>query len=444
MSRRPGTMRAVLSILASAGLTGAGVFTPASAQAVDPEPATCPASLPEGTNCSSGRSIDGAWYWVAYPRDWNGTLIVHAHGGPRTGEPRRNDPVEDLDRFSMMVGEGYAWAGSTYRRGGYGVRMAARDTDDLRQIVWDHFGKPLRTILHGQSWGGNVAAKAAELYAVAADGSRNYDGVILTSGLLAGGTRGYTFRADLRAVYQFFCHNHPRPDETQYPVWQGLPEGASMPRADLSARVEECTGLSLSPEARTPAQAMALRNILSVTGVTADTLVAHLAWATNLFQDIVWKRLGGANPFSNAGTTYVGADDDVGLNQGVERFEADPAAVAALAYDADLTGNIVLPTLTLHARYDPTVSVSHEATYAQTVATAGRSDLLGQVFTTEALHSRLSAPQYLAILAAMMNWLDTGQRPSASDVAALCVTFLERSAEPCLIDASFRPRLDTR
>ncbi|WP_269514530.1 alpha/beta hydrolase family protein [Brevundimonas subvibrioides] len=435
-------MRVVLSILAAAGLTGAGVFTPASAQAVDPEPATCPSSLPEGTSCSSGRSSDGAWYWVAYPRDWNGTLIVHAHGGPRTGEPQRDDPVEDLDRFSMMVRAGYAWAGSTYRRGGYGVRMAARDTDDLRQIVWDHFGKPRRTILHGQSWGGNVAAKAAELYAVAADGSRNYDGVILTSGLLAGGTRGYTFRADLRAVYQFYCHNHPRPDETQYPVWQGLPEGASMSRADLSARVEACTGLSLAPEARTPAQATALRNILSVTGVTADNLVAHLAWATNLFQDLVWNRLGGANPFSNAGTTYVGADDDVALNQGVDRFEADPAAVAALAYDADLTGNIVLPTLTLHARHDPTVSVSHEAIYARTVAMAGRSDLLSQVFTTEALHSRLSAPQYAAILAAMTHWLDTGEKPSASNVLALCEMFVERHAEPCLIDPGFSPRLE--
>lgn len=441
MSRRPGTMPAILSILALTGLMGAGVSTSASAQAIAAEPATCPASLPEGTVCSSGRTIDGAWYWVAYPRDWNGTLIVHAHGGPRTGEPQRDDPVEDLDRFSMMVSQGYAWAGSTYRRGGYGVRMAARDTDDLRQIVWDRFGRPKRTILHGQSWGGNVAAKAAELYAVAADGSRNYDGVILTSGLLAGGTRGYAFRADLRAVYQFYCHNHPRPTETQYPLWQGLPQGASMPRADVAARVEECTGLSLAPEARTPAQANALRNILSVTGVTADTLVAHLAWATNLFQDMVWERLDSRNPFSNVGTTYRGSDDDVALNQGIERFEADPDAVAALAYDADLTGNIVLPTLTLHARYDPTVSVSHEAIYARTVAGAGRSRLLSQVFTTEALHSRLSAPQYAALLSAMTQWLDTGERPTATQVAVLCGRFATQLAEPCLIDPDFQPRL---
>ena len=236
-----GTMRSVFSTPllvtgAVAGLIwiGAGVL-PASAQAIAPEPADCPASLPEGTTCSSGRSADGAWFWTARPRDWNGTLILHAHGGPRTAEPQRDDPVEDLERFSVMVSEGYAWAGSTYRRGGYGVRMAARDTDDLRRIVWDAFGKPKRTLLHGQSWGGNVAAKASELYAGSAEAGWNYDGVLITNGVVSGGTRAYGFRADLRAVYQYYCANHPAPDEPAYPLWQGLPLDSRMTRAESSA-----------------------------------------------------------------------------------------------------------------------------------------------------------------------------------------------------------------
>ena len=438
--RQPGKMR-TLSTLAIAVLiwTGAGMDAPAVAQAIAPELETCPASLPSETTCHSGRSADGAWYWVARPADWNGTLVVHAHGGPRTVEPQRADSVRDLERFSMMVREGYAWAGSTYRRQGFGVRMAAKDTDDLRKIVWDTFGRPRRTFLHGQSWGGNVAAKAAELYAVATDGTTNYDGVILTSGMLAGGTRAYGFRADLRAVYQFYCRNHPRPDEPSYPVWQGLPEGAVLPRAALAERIEACTGLSLAPEARSPAQAAALRNIVSVTGVAADELLDHMDWSTTVFQDLVWERLNGRNPFTNIGRTYRGSDDDVALNEGVERFEADPAAVATLAWDSDLTGQIVIPTLTLHARYDPTAFVEHEALYAATVANAGRSDLLSQVFTTEALHARLSAPQYAAILAALSQWLDTGQRPDAPAVAALCENFAERYGEPCLIDPAFRP-----
>jgi hypothetical protein len=419
-----------------AGLAAAG---PAAAQTAAPRVETCPASLPAGTRCWSGRAASGAWYWYARPRAWNGTLVVHAHGGPRLGDPERADPEEDLDRFSMMVAEGYAWAGSTYRRGGYGVRMAAEDTDQLRQIVWDRWGRPERTLMHGQSWGGNVAAKAAELYAVATDGTRNYDGVLLTSGILGGGTRAYGFRADLRAVYQFYCRNHPGPDEVLYPVWQGLPRGQSMPRSEIAARVEACTGLGLPAAARSPEQADRLRNIVSVTGIQADQLVAHLAWATNLFQDLVWNRLDGRNPFDNSGRTYRGSDNDAGLNEGVERFRADPAAVAALAYDSDLTGEIVLPTVTLHARYDPTVFVEHSALYADTVAQAGRSDLLVQAFTTETLHSRLSAPQYVALLEGLSQWLDAGQRPDADSLLRACIVASARLNEPCLIDPAFRP-----
>ena len=124
--------------------------------AADPAPATatCPDFLPAETRCWTGRAAKGGFYWIAVPKGWNGALIVHAHGGPRTGAPEANDPLEDLERFSMTVQEGFAWAGSTYRRGGYGVRMAAEDTEDLRQIFWDAFGRPRRTLLHGQSWGG--------------------------------------------------------------------------------------------------------------------------------------------------------------------------------------------------------------------------------------------------------------------------------------------------
>lgn len=425
-------------LVAAAGLA---VAAPAWSQAGTVRSEACPASLPDGTRCWSGRAESGAWWWYARPADWNGRLIVHAHGGPRTGDPERGDPQEDLDRFGVMVAEGYAWAGSTYRRGGYGVRMAAEDTDQLRQIVWDRWGRPERTLLHGQSWGGNVAAKAAELYAVATDGTRNWDGVLLTSGILGGGTRAYGFRADLRAVYQFYCRNHPQPDEAQYPVWQGLPQGASMPRAELAERVAECTGIGRPADERTPEQAGRLRNILSVTGVEEDQLVAHLAWATTLFQDLVWNRLEGRNPFDNTGHTYRGSDDDKALNEAVERFSADPQALAALAYDADLSGQIVLPTVTIHARYDPTVFVEHSAMYARTVAEAGRSDLLVQTFTTETEHSRLSPPQYLALLGALEAWIDSGDKPTPGRIAARCEEYVLRYGGACAFDDGFYPSL---
>src|SRR5690606_32071957 len=154
------------------------VAAPAPAQAAsdgERQPIACPAPLIQGVRCLSGRDDNGAWYVIAMPEEWNRRLIVHAHGGPRTGVPQAEDPLEDLERFAVMVRQGYAWIGSTYRRGGYGVRMAAEDVDNSRKVFWDAYGRPERTLLHGQSWGGNVAAKASELYALDIEGRPNYD-----------------------------------------------------------------------------------------------------------------------------------------------------------------------------------------------------------------------------------------------------------------------------
>ncbi|WP_295205209.1 hypothetical protein [uncultured Brevundimonas sp.] len=418
----------------------------AVAAAVDPAPAPadCPDFVPQQTRCWSGRAVKGGYYWIAVPQDWNGVLIVHAHGGPRTSAPEPNDPLEDMERFSMTVKEGFAWAGSSYRRGGYGVRMAAEDTDDLRQIFWNAFGKPRRTLVHGQSWGGNVAAKTAELYARDAEGQVMWDGVVLTNGVIGGGTRTYRFRADLRAVYQFYCNNHPLPNEPQYPLWQGLPLDSDLNRAQLAERVKTCTGVGLPLAERSAEQKRNLADILAVTGVNEEQLVSHLAWATFLFRDMVLRRLDGLNPFDNSHTVYQGSHDDEALNAGVQRFAADPMGVARLAYDADLSGLIVAPTLTIHAKNDATAFVSNDALYRETVAAAGRSDLLVQTFTDESEHSRLSPPEYVGLFQAMMRWLDEGVKPTPADVATLCQVAAPRYEDGCHFDTTFKPSTDSR
>lgn len=393
---------------------------PAAGLLVDPRPIGCPRSVGADVECMSGRDANGAWYVIARPADWNGRLVVHAHGGPRTGTPEAEDPLEDLDRFSVMVRRSYAWAGSTYRRGGYGVRMAAEDTNALRQLFWDRFGRPERTILHGQSWGGNVAAKTAEIHATAADGSPAWDGVLLTNGVLMGGTQAYQFRADLRAVYQFYCRNHPASEDGAYPVWRGLADNSRLTRSELRRRVEACTGLGMSQRRRTADQTARMRDILAVTGIQEDELVAHLNWATFLFRDLT-DRVGG-NPFDNSTRVYAGSRDDAALNAGVPRFRADPRALARLAYDADLSGEISVPTVTLHALHDPTVFFSAEAAYRQTVERAGRSQWLVQAATDESNHSRLEDAGYVTALNALEAWMSSGERPDPEGFQAACLT----------------------
>jgi pimeloyl-ACP methyl ester carboxylesterase len=409
------------------------------------EARTCPESVPAETRCFSGQDANGAYYWIAIPKAWNGSLVVHTHGGPRLKAPKPDDALEDLDRFSVTVKEGFAWAGSNYRRAGYGVRSAAEDSDNLRQIFWSQFGRPKHTLLHGQSWGGNVAAKTAELYGRDASGKAVYDGVILTSAVLGGGTRSYDFRADLRVVYQYYCHNHPAAGEPDYPLWQGQPVGSALTNKQLDQRLNACTGVDLPAAQRTPGQQRNLTNILAVTRVPERTLGSHLGWATFTFADMVNKRLAGHNPFSNVGVRYQGSDDDEALNRGVARFAADPEGVRQLAFDSDLSGKLTVPTLTMHAIDDPTAFVELEQVFHDTVAEAGASDLLVQSFTDEHEHSKLATPEYAALLRAMTAWIEKGDKPSPATLAAGCVAAVGVYGEACHFDVGFTPKsLDTR
>lgn len=419
-----------------------------TAHAAAPAPAACPKPVPDTARCFTGADGSGAFYWIAIPRDWNQVLVMHAHGGPETEAPNAERSRKDLERWAVTVKAGYAWAGSTYRRGGFGVTMAAEDTERLRQLFVRHFGAPRRTLLHGQSYGGAVASKAAELYASTEGRPGPYDGVLLTSGVLGGGNNAYDFRLDLRVVYQYVCRNHPRPDETQYPLWMGLPPHASLTRAELAERVKACTGVGLPAAQRTPAQAEHLRTILSVVKIPERSLVGHLNWATWLFEDLV-RRVGQRNPFGNVGVAYHGSADDAALNAGVLRYAANPQAQGALAADSRPTGRTTLPTLTLHAIHDPTAFVELESAYREIRESAGTAGSLVQTFSNESEHSYLSDPQYPALFAALLDWVDKGEKPTPETVARRCAGFEagfgEGGKQRCRFDTAYRsPPLESR
>lgn len=388
-----------------------------------PRSAPCPKEVPAGTRCFTGADGAGAFYWIAIPQQWQreqGVLVMHAHGGPETGPPDLKRSEEDLKRWAITVKAGHAWAGSTYRRGGYGVTMAAEDTERLRQIFVQHFGQPRRTLLHGQSYGGGVAAKAAELYAGAPGHPSPYDGVMLTSGVLGGGNSAYEFRLDLRVVYQAVCNNHPRPDEPQYPLWQGLPRDSKLTREQLAARVKECTGLGLPREQRTAEQNARMATILGAVKIPERSLQGHLNWATWLFQDLVQARLGNRNPFGNTGVFYPGQANGQPLDAQVLRYAADPQAQGALASDSRTTGRTRLPTLTLHAIDDPTAFVELEGVYRAQREAAGTADQLVQNFSSEREHSYLSDTEYVALFDQLLGWIDQGAKPTPQSVARRC------------------------
>jgi len=438
--RRGRTVAVIVAIVAALATPALLAQTAAASRAASP----CPQGVAAGSRCVTGRDSEGAYYWLVVPPAWNGTLVVHAHGGPELGTPKAGRAAEDLQRWSIWSRAGFAYAGSGYRQGGVAVTSAAEDTERVRHLFVAEFGAPRRTVLHGQSWGAGVAAKAAELYGDGAGngGKRPYDGVLLTSGVLGGGTASYDFRLDLRVVYEAVCANHPLPDEAQYPLWQGLPLDAKLTRAQLAAQVDECTGVRARPEARSAAQQRNLETITRVVRIPERTLISHLDWATWDFQDIAFVRLGGRNAFGNVGVRYRGSPDDEALNAKVARYAADPAAQAAFAADAGLQGRIVVPVLTLHAIDDPTAFVELESTFRDTMARGGSAERLVQVYGDDHSHSYLADAEYVAAIRSLLDWVEQGVRPTAQGIAARCAA-LEPVFEPtqgCRFKPEFVPQ----
>jgi hypothetical protein len=133
------------------------------------------------------------------------------------------------------------------------------------------------------------------------------------------------------------------------------------------------------------------------------------------------------------------------LNQGVERFTAGQAAVDALAFDADLSGKLVVPTLTLHAEDDPTAFVELENTYRNVVVRAGSQNFLVQSFTDEHEHLKEATPEYAALLRAMVVWIEMGKKPTVQLLAAECEAAQKTYGEACHFDPGFYPKpLTTR
>ncbi|MEN9844707.1 MAG: hypothetical protein RLZZ612_2536 [Pseudomonadota bacterium] len=389
-----------------------------------PTAAACPKEVPQGTQCWRGQDSAGAHYLMAMPAKWSGVLVVHAHGGPALGEPKAARADEDLNRWAITVAQGHAWAGSVFRQGGFAVTTAAEDTERVRQIFVQHVAQPRRTLLHGQSWGAMVATRTAELY------PKSWDGVLLTSGVVAGPTT-YDFRLDLRVLYQHLCQNHPLPTETAYPLWMGLPAEAQLSSADLAQRVESCLGLKKPPKQRTPDEARKINTLVDVLRMPENSILSHLNWGTFTLRDVVSKH-GGRSPFGNEKVRYVGSGDDAALNAAVLRYTADPQAVASFEADTDHRGRFAVPVLTTHGIDDATVFVEGHDTLRRRMEASGNGGRLVQTFVKSREHSYLGDATYPPLFEALLNWVEKGDKPTPLGIAERCVALQAREyAQNC-------------
>ncbi|MFE9976431.1 hypothetical protein ACFYRD_38435 [Streptomyces hirsutus] len=105
--RRASARRAaVLAMVLAATLAGTLGSAP-TVQADGPGPAlaACPAGLATMAKCYTGRDTNGGYYTMTIPKRWNGSLVVHVHGGPDFAYDA-STLTEGLERWKVMVDQG--------------------------------------------------------------------------------------------------------------------------------------------------------------------------------------------------------------------------------------------------------------------------------------------------------------------------------------------------
>jgi dienelactone hydrolase len=106
--------------------------------------------------------IEGAKYMIAAPDEWQGKLIMIAHGYRAEDEPLKAD-IEIDKRFAKpLLDKGWAIASTSYRRNGWIIEDAILDLKALRDHVVSSKGEVKRCILVGSSMGGLISTLAAE------------------------------------------------------------------------------------------------------------------------------------------------------------------------------------------------------------------------------------------------------------------------------------------
>lgn len=354
-----------------------------------------------------GDSGPGSSYALLVPSTWNGELVVYAKGYVQPFL----EPTLDIDAPGVrdwLLTQGFAVAWSSYSETGYAVRDGWQRTHQLNGLFASEFGEPTRTYLLGVSLGGLVAEFLSERF------HSQYDGTLSVCGILGGGRMSADYVAHFRVLFDYF-----------YP---GVLPGSlyAMPEGYFLIPPNPATGFPGSPAfhavfnavASNPLPAMEMANVHQI-----DLAYANASELITAFLHVLGYQINGANAvsermnghefFDNAALYYSGSTDDDGLNAGVGRFSADPAAENYLAHWWEPSGRIAKPFVSLHTSRDPLVPVRSADVFAAKVAAAGASEHLLQR-TVEAFgHCGFGAADIPQGFQALVSWVRTGVKPAA-------------------------------
>jgi alpha-beta hydrolase superfamily lysophospholipase len=333
--------------------------------------------------CTDG-TTEGSLTRVCFPAEWNGDLIVYAHGYVEPQAPLAvpENVLADMPVEDLVNALGYAYATTSYHANGLVADAAVDDLVELVEYVQRTVRPdPARVYLVGASEGGLVATLAVE------GEPERFTGALAACGPIGDFARQIDYFIDVRVVFDYLF-----PDV--------LPGTASAPPAEL---VEGWTSTYA------PAVAAAIEGdpergaeLAVVTGIPdegfdaaalAETVVALLRYNVLGSAD-AQARLGG-QPYDNADRVYVGSGDDEALNAGVERIAADAQARAALQR-FETTGDPGVPLSLLHTTGDPIIPFFHQPLYQEKAVAAGGAGRLARRDVERFGHCAFTSTEILA------------------------------------------------
>jgi hypothetical protein len=366
--------------------------------------------------------IAGAPYLIRIPDNWNGTLLVHAHGyrdlADHPGEvDDRSAPASPNPALEpVLLAQGYALAGSAYASNGWAVKEGIRDTRTLVARFTSIAGRPNRTLLWGFSLGSIVT------FALADQRGSPFDGYLGACAVGAGSSRAWDGAVATGVAYDAAFG------------WPATWGSVGDVRDTLDFESEVLLPKMLA-ELSNPLNFGKWEFIRLVTGAGPLAFPAPTfpSWIiTNMFfvteaRAELERRAGGPigqnlthlYTLSPADKVYlallgVNAEPLLAAMNAKRTIAAQPGPRNYIRQWADYSGRITQPVLTLHTRTDALVPAAHESAYAATVAGAGRSDLLVQAFTDGNGHCNFTGPQLLTALAALDGWVASGIAPGAA------------------------------
>ena len=356
-------------------------------------------------------------YVIRVPADWNGTLLVYAHGysGAPVVEPDAafgGDLVETL-----LLNQGYALAASGFRGAGWTVGEGIKDTRRLVSFFRRRVERPDRVLIYGNSMGSVVVLKSLEKY------PEYYDGAVSLCSSGAGSTRNWDMKL-VQAVAYDAAFGWPAAwgavgdvkddinfDTEVSPIF--FEEFGNSENFGLFEFVRLVSDLPIggyyAPAGFLP-PAVIVNTYLFTAGRAELEVKARGPVAQNV--NHVYR-------LSDAETTYLqllGVDVTglLGMMNAHTNISAYPPARAFLKR-TDFNGQIYDPVVMVHNIEDPMLPVEHTSAYVATLTDAGNEALLVRVYTDLVGHCNFTGEQLLTSMLALEGWLDTGTPPGDGD-----------------------------